>query len=483
MTIPRKPVGSPVRRQKNLSSSTIIHTVGAADTVEDDKGVGDAPQASPPKPNNGIPRVNEPLQTPTLRNSFLDSMLPSPKFDSFLDSTLARLESENLLGREAIATLSRSASTSQAEILPLLDRNPKATNPAKRYNSMRDLPPITLRDPFAARIPLSSRPPISQPTIPGSPERRVSHNIFTTTTTGSAHPQPLRAEIDGPQDHTSESPAKHPSQPRKTSQVPLRTTSLRNCKPRTAQSKESQATPADIATSSEHLLLQTKQRTARLCHTVSPGGDKVVMKSTPISISTSQPTHQMVLPAARIAVALTPFQNLRDRAAIMKAGGRKDSLTPPKSRNLQIEMGNVSPNRTARGDHGDHGGIGDLFRTNKLENASNVRSDVGWMDSLVVWHPSPGTVSRKSLVGETKELACLSRSSAGKDEASPSATAASDKKAGVVRVPPTQTIRESSVGGGSVSLRAGHGATALKNQVNPPARSNNPVYIRIREAN
>jgi hypothetical protein len=440
-SVPRKPVrfSTPTRRKDNETSNTVIHTNSLADSVQNDSQAEATPNtiihkgspaadtsrhehhigASPPKVRelrNLIPRVKVTQDNQPLAHSILDFMSASQRFDSFLDKTLDPLGSGNLSGKEVTATLFRSASTSQAEILPPSDQSPKATSPVRQYNSLKDLPPVNLKDPFAARVPLSSRPAVSTiwapPTILPSP-RRLAPRIITmstTTTTGSGQHQPLQVQFDNQMDDTIDAHATRPSLQRKSSRIPLRRDSLQNNKQPATQSIVSQANPADIAISSEHLLTPTKLRTARLCHTASPEGEKVGVKITPISISTSHPTHEMVPPAARIAF-LSPFQNLRHRVAMKKAENQKreDSLTPPKTRKPVVEVGNVSPK--AKGVQGGQGGIGDPSSKLGDPDAYGRQMNGEYVpgrkeDGLMVWHPSPSAKSNKPATPSPSQDRC-----------------------------------------------------------------------------
>jgi hypothetical protein len=431
--IPRKPVGSPICRRNNQSSNTIIHSGSIANSVRNEDFLGDSPQ---PPTQNDYPRVEMTLDTQPLVESFLDSISRSQKLDSFLESILP-VKPGDQHESEATAISYRSVSMTQAHILQLSDQTPKGTGLEKRYTSLKELPPVNLKDPFMARMPLSSHPiglPSiwAAPTIPASPERPASHiAIPTTTTTGYDHLQPRLVQFDGQNEDASDAQARRPSLQRKTTQIPLRTSSHQNSKQHVLQSRGSQTNPADIATSSEHLLGQTKQRTVRLCHTISPGGERVVMKNTPISMSTSPQTPDQpgkVSPAAHTA-ALTAFQNLRHRAPMKNTvdQDREDSLTPPKLRRPKKEMRDIS--LTAKRVLGGQGDIGDLSRTRvEVEADSNLYQrrltaaaragapNDGSEDGLVVLHPSPNAENRKSMVvagsGPVVELMCLPRKGA-----------------------------------------------------------------------
>ena len=151
--------------------------------------------------------------------------------------------------------------------------------------------------------------------------------MFTTTTTGDALHQLQPAQFDG-QD-MNEDRVRVPSLQRKLSRIPLRKDSYLDIQPRQQQNTSFQTHPADTVTSSEHQLEQMKERTARLCQMASPEGDKVELKNTPISISTS-PSPEKDKQAARNAAHMA-FQHLKHTLAVKKAESQKgDQLTPPK---------------------------------------------------------------------------------------------------------------------------------------------------------
>ena len=434
--IPRKPVGSPIRRrinQSSKSSNTIIHTGSVANSVRNEH-LGYFPQQPPIR--NDYPKVEMTLETQPLVESFLDSISPSQKLDSFLDSILP-VDPGDPHESEATAISYLSVSMSQAEILQLPDQSPKGTNLEKRYTSLKELPPVNLKDPFMARMSLSSHPIAlpsiwAPPTIPISPERPASHIIIPTTiTTGHDRLQPRLVQFDGQNEDAGDAQARRPSLQRRTTQIPLRTSSYQNSKQHVVQSRGSHANPADIAISSEHLLGQTKKRTVGLCHTISPGGERAVMKNTPIFMSTPPQTPHQPAKVSLTAhtAALTAFLNLRHRAAMKKTVGQdgKDSLAPPTLRMPKKEMRDISPR--AKGVLGGQGDIGDLSRTRaeveadwnlyqrRLAAAARAGApNDGSEDGLVVLHPSPNAENRKSMMvagsGQVMELMCLPRKGA-----------------------------------------------------------------------
>ena len=427
----RKPVGPPRGRKIDESSHTMVHTSSAAGSVPtehhiegnshimvgkggpaDDSMRSEDHLTSSPQLMRGrrkiVPGFNVTQDSQPLAKSFLESMSASRNFDSFLDTTLKCLEDP--LGKKATAILSRSASTSQAAILPPSDQSLEAVSPGKRYLSLKELRPANMRGPFAAQIPLNSKPMVSTiwapPTILSSPRRLTPRiiTIPTITTTGSAQLLPLHVQFDD-QDDISNAQRRHPSLQRKSSQIPLRPSCLPSSKQPSTPSTTSQADPADIAMSSEHLLAPTKQQTTESCHTTSPGGSKEAVKTTPISISTFHPMREMSLPAAQVAF-LSPFQDLRHpaRVKMVEAQRQKESLTPPKLRRPVAKAGNISPK--AKVAHGGHVGIGDPSKTKlgdydayrhamNMENASPVKITAR-EDRLVVWHPPPTAGSTKS---------------------------------------------------------------------------------------
>lgn len=220
-------------------------------------------------------------------------------------------------GSEAIAISYRSASTSRVQIRRQLGQNPKDISPGKRIRSLDQLPPVFLRDPIAARNPLSSQVPRtnfpvwSPPTILGTQADQQPSFTSTsiTTTTGLALPRPL-PQLDGALDITNVAQAKVPFLPYKLSRMTLRNNSPQHTLPRGLQSHELQPLQADIATSSEPQLTPTKQRIARLCRAASADGEHIDMKTIPISTSTSPRRPQKEEETARKAAQLA-FHHLR----------------------------------------------------------------------------------------------------------------------------------------------------------------------------
>ncbi|KAG0649356.1 hypothetical protein D0Z07_4196 [Hyphodiscus hymeniophilus] len=473
-SIPRKPVGSPTRRnehdtaitclqQKSVgsksrrnvdeSTTTIVHTASSVDPIQNEyskeeisRPVEDkrspvehelrkerelrSPPQHIPGSRNGIPRLDITLDSQRLGKSFLEAASVSQKFDSFLGKTLDQCFDES----------SRDP--------PTIGPKPRGYQPGEALQFSQRASPVNIRDPFAARIPSKFRAMASNiwapPTILSS-SRRLTPRIITiptTITTGSAQLLPLHVQFDNQRDQRRHVRGRCRSLQRKLSQIPLRTSSLPNSKQPALQSTRSQIDSADIAISSEHLLVATKQRTAESCHTSSPGGEKVVVKTTPISISTSQPTHEMVSPAARIAI-LASFQNLRHRTPTIKAEaqGKEDYLTPPKLRIPVVEVENISTK--AKVAQGGPAGTEDPLKTKSpddevdrptmnVANAIPVKT-TGWEDSLVVWHPSPKAENRKASPVPPGPPSSSPSPTSGSASSSPRRKLTSDEKYGIIR--------------------------------------------------
>jgi hypothetical protein len=216
---------------------------------------------------------------------------------------------------------------------------------------------------------------------------------------------------------------------------------------------------------------------------VSSGGEKVPLQIIPISISTSHPTHEMVLLAARTA-ARAEKQNLRHRVAMKRTlrPDKEESLTPQKTRRAKVEAGNIYPE--VRAAPKGHGGIGDPFVTRledakrylherKLSNEAraggpNVTGNdaMAWEDRLVVSHPEPNLENRKSLVVpgalEILDYNYLTRSMSKEIVSSPRSPPF-DERAGIVRVSPASSNSFSPIGARSLPIGGRSSPLAIRN--------------------
>lgn len=236
----------------------------------------------------------------------------------------------------------------------------------------------------------------------------LSTNTFITTTTGLDPYQRLPGQTDGPEDVVPGSqmpPVLHHQQ----SLTPLRVNSPPSSKPSEQQNDLPHAHPADIVTSSEHHLVETKQRTAKLCQTTSPDGERVELKNTPISISTSltpEQEHQAAQNAARTAFQLFKH-SLTKRKAETQTGkqpspskARKEKSDETKGAGLR-----VSPAGRGRGDIGGRSWNKDETRREPGGNPARKTPGAGAVvpvkkhDALVVWHPPPLVKPKVAVTG------------------------------------------------------------------------------------
>jgi hypothetical protein len=323
VVIKRKPVGSPPgRRSANGSSETVVH--------------------SPSKHSETVSVVNDLLSSPCKKekttttteleipggfsSSGMRPRTPSPSYP-FLDMERGRAAKRSPYERIATAISFQSVPTSQVRIHEPSPRSRLVkSQEGKVINSLSDLPPITLKDPIAARtpsrIPLSSQPQKIQPNIHAQvwapqtiirakPDKSASPtNTSTITTTGSSHTRRPPSQLDGQDDCESNSQTQ-PALRHKTSRIPQRPNSLPNNKRDNKPSEKSPIHPVGTDTHSDRQLNQIKHRTERLCRAGSPGDKKVTQKSTHTSTSTFlRKTSKQKLVAQN--AALHAVQNLQE---------------------------------------------------------------------------------------------------------------------------------------------------------------------------
>jgi hypothetical protein len=166
LPIRRKEVRLATLRRRASSSETVIHNIGIEQPfpVELLNNLGIA--ATPPL----TPRLE--VTTPGKTTRTLSLTSPTIGEEPFLDIAKAPSECEGLQENEAIVTSYQSASMSQALThLPWL-QNPKDTFQANRIPSLKEFPPVVLKDPLSARIPSNPRShetPIPSPALKSIP--------------------------------------------------------------------------------------------------------------------------------------------------------------------------------------------------------------------------------------------------------------------------------------------------------------------------
>ncbi len=157
-SIPRKPVGSPSRRQDNESSITTIHNAGISSPVR----LHPLVHAAPSSPSTGRGKLEFFEQKSPATSS---TRSPSQRLESFLEKAVL-LEIEDPQERRASVISFQSVSTKQVQIQPPSAQNQR--NPSRQariITCLNELPPITLKDPFTARIPSSHPTKESHPVV------------------------------------------------------------------------------------------------------------------------------------------------------------------------------------------------------------------------------------------------------------------------------------------------------------------------------
>lgn len=160
-SIHRKPVGSPQYRRE-VSTETVVHNTGVAESLPQKRADSirqpqpttpiRAPRSEVVAPGDNITHIPKPSSPTMLVNPFLD-VLQGP--------TNSRSLQENF----AIATPYPSAPGSQIQSARPSVQNFKGISSGMRFAAIKELTPMALRDPGAARIPprLGSRaPPIPE---------------------------------------------------------------------------------------------------------------------------------------------------------------------------------------------------------------------------------------------------------------------------------------------------------------------------------
>jgi len=266
VTIRRKPVGTPPI-QRISPAGTTIHNKNTFDFAQTLKPHFRLHQ---PLRTVGI-RKDSPKKAPPQTSHQL-SESPTHQLSSFLDRTVLSSPADPDVNRATVISYP-STSKSRAMSRRPLAQNRSDLSPAKQSASLTDLPTVNLKDPITARLPSNSlklqgphqvwMPPTITKTEPET--QKSSTTIPTTITTGFALPRHLPAQVDGPNESilmmSENGKTWPPTLQRKSSLIPLRTSSQQNKKARVARGSVSHSHPAAIATSSEHRLGQTKDRT------------------------------------------------------------------------------------------------------------------------------------------------------------------------------------------------------------------------------
>ncbi|EPE26083.1 hypothetical protein GLAREA_01995 [Glarea lozoyensis ATCC 20868] len=346
--IKRKPVGSPPSRGSGSGSTeTIVHVPShLSETTPTIK------KAVPPKLADEDSAAVIELKVPGQFSSLnAKSHTPSKPYH-FLDIGKGRATKRSPYERLATVISFQSVPTSQVRIHePSPDSRRVFSHQGKVISSLSELPPVSLKDPVAARtpsrIPLSSQPQRIQPNIQTQvwapptiidtkTDKPGSHtNTSTTTTTGFTPLRRALAQLDGQDDYESNGNS-HLTPREKTSRIPLRSSSLPNNKRKSTPKEKFPTHTVGTDTYSEHHLDQTKHRTERLCQTASPKEKKEPQKSTLTSTSTfPRSTNQKAL--AHNA-ALIAFQSPKaGRSTEPKEAHSSDAPTAPKVRLQKLE--------------------------------------------------------------------------------------------------------------------------------------------------
>jgi hypothetical protein len=421
ITTPRKPVGSPSHRCNEESSDTIVHNNSSITPVP----IQPAPPHRPQQPQ--ISSFSDMGRAVLEQNS---CHTPPEKQDPFLGKEALSSEPADPHERKATVISFRSASTRQVAIRPPLAQS----HSAQHIISLNKLALVSLKDPIAARIPSSYQTPKgplstwAPPTIIKTKPDRPTSSINTSTiiTTGCAPLQRLLGQLDGASGIRNDTLSRRQCLQQMSSQIPLRTCSHQRSKPSEMQRTLSQIHPVNIGISSEHQLNLTKQRSVRLCQISSLGGDRMELKSIPISISTSPLSPEKQKEAAHNA-ALLAFQQLRHQIAMKKTEGQSGGqLTPPKIRKQKgedmRELNTKKVHRIVRGESGDTGDLSKLKEAGRGLKVSQKRAvgaavrlampRIGPSDKPAVWHPEPSAeekVRGKETGAQMKEMGVLQK--------------------------------------------------------------------------
>ena len=154
-SIPRKPVGSPNRRQANGSSITTIHNPAISSSLYL------APAIPPISRNSNTAQAGLGISIGGNRSPRLEfppsNRSPSRRLESFLERAAQVDVSGDPHGKRASVISYQSVSTKQVQIhRPSVQNQRNPSRQARIITCLNELPPVILKDPFAARIPSNS---------------------------------------------------------------------------------------------------------------------------------------------------------------------------------------------------------------------------------------------------------------------------------------------------------------------------------------
>ena len=391
MSIARKPVGTPPSRQ--VSADSVVHPQKEERTLKTDSSEFHPLVQPTTKRDKALERKPVSAETGVPAEAVVSTIRFEPtnfvaQSQSFLDKPPVPSKVGDPRTRKATATSYRSASTSQVmggrrPLGPNQGQNHRFSNPGSRISSLRDLPPIFLKDPLTARIPSGCLPSLrvvlAPPTVtePNPVEPISSTTTSITTTTGSDRPQHDSVQPTGPVKIMNQDASDVSSQQSKSAQVSSITISQQTQKPNNTHSNMLQIHQADIVTLSASQLAPTKSRIARLCQMISAEREGQ-LKTTPTSTSTYPRAPGKVSSGAHTA-ALTAYQNSRNKAAMKRT---------------EMQVGDrLNPNtiRVGPGDTGSH--LRNQNDENCYEKSLIIGPQAGWssnrQDDLVIWRLPP----------------------------------------------------------------------------------------------
>ncbi|KAH7391495.1 hypothetical protein BKA64DRAFT_106401 [Cadophora sp. MPI-SDFR-AT-0126] len=152
-SIPRKPVGSPTRREDNQLSITTIHNPAISSPV----------RLTPVTPPQDLHTAQASLGTSAGGNTSpkLDfppsTRTPSQRLESFLEKAAQVEDSEDPHRQRASVISYQSVSTKQVQIhRPSTKNQRNPSRQARIITCLNELPPVILKDPFAAGISSTS---------------------------------------------------------------------------------------------------------------------------------------------------------------------------------------------------------------------------------------------------------------------------------------------------------------------------------------
>lgn len=156
VTLPIRPkeAGSGILRRRASSSETVIHNIETDQSLPVE--LLDNPRlVSNVTPPSVPPQVH--VTTPGETTHTLSSVSPSAGGESFLEILRGPSESKEPRENEAIGISCPSALMNQALTHLSSLQEPKDISQANRIKSLKDFPPVLLKDPISARIPLNAQ--------------------------------------------------------------------------------------------------------------------------------------------------------------------------------------------------------------------------------------------------------------------------------------------------------------------------------------